>query len=86
MNTLDILFILNYLGVGAVPAAAFVFKVVVIQWFGRPVRIVFKNGAVLVSGHARFGAVHAGPYAARSSRAGVLAHFTALRFQLGGFA
>jgi hypothetical protein len=67
-------------------SVAFVFKVVVVQRFRGAAGLVFENGAVSVSRHARFGGVHFGPNAARCGRARVLAQLTARGFQLGGFA
>ena len=67
-------------------SVAFVFKVVVVQRFRGAAGIVFENGTVSVSRHARFGGVHFSPNAARRGRARVLAQLTARGFQLGGFA
>ena len=74
-----------FLFFGRTISVAFVFKIVVIQRFRSAIGAVFKNGAVLVSGNARFGGVHAGPSAARSRRARIFAELTARRFQFGGF-
>jgi hypothetical protein len=78
-------FFLTFSFVRAV-SAALVLKVVVVQRFGGAVCAVLKNGAVLVSRHARFGGVHFSPDAARRGCAGVLAELAARGFQLGGFA
>ena len=67
-------------------SVAFVFKVVVVQCFRGAAGIVFENGTVSVSRHARFCGVHFSPNAARRGRARVLAQLTARGFQLGGFA
>jgi hypothetical protein len=67
-------------------SVAFVFKVVVVQRFRGAAGIVFENGTVSVSRHARFCGVHFSPNAARRGRARVLAQLTARGFQLGGFA
>ena len=71
---------------GGAGAAAFIFKIVVVQRFRGVACPMFENGTVPVPRHARFGGVHFhfSPHAARRGRAGVLAQLAARRFQFGG--
>ena len=82
INECDILFIGNR---WTFPTAL-VFKIVVVQGFGCAGSAVLENGTMPVAGHARLVGVHAGPNAAGSGCARVLAQFAASGFQFGGFA